>query len=85
MTRVILDAMKVAISLPDDLFRRAEHLAQRLGIPRSRLYAKALESYVNNLSTDQITAALDAVHDEPSTMDPVLASGQTAVLASEEW
>ena len=35
--------MKTAISIPDEVFRSAERLAQRLGVSRSELYAKAVD------------------------------------------
>jgi metal-responsive CopG/Arc/MetJ family transcriptional regulator len=38
--------MKTAISIPDLLFDEAEKLAQRLGMSRSELYAKALAAYI---------------------------------------
>ena len=46
MTMVILEPVKVAISLPDQLFQRADALAGRLGVSRSRLYADALAEYL---------------------------------------
>jgi predicted DNA-binding protein len=58
--------MKTAVSLPDDLFTRAERTARRLGRTRSRLYAEALEAYLAGLDdrADQVTAALDRVYAE---------------------
>ena len=38
--------MKTAISIPDPLFKEAERLTKRLRIPRSQLYARALEDYI---------------------------------------
>ena len=38
--------MKVALSIPDELFESAETLGRRLGVSRSRLYATALADYV---------------------------------------
>jgi predicted transcriptional regulator len=62
LVAVILAEMKTAISVPDDLFDRAERLAQRLGRSRSALYAEAVAAYVDALDDeDEVTAALDAV------------------------
>jgi predicted transcriptional regulator len=81
MTTVILDNMKTAISLPDDLFRRADALARRLGIPRSQLYAQALSDYVDQHSPSHITAALDAVYaDYDSTLEPDLDAAQARAI-----
>ena len=86
MTRVILRPMKTAVSLPDQLFRRAEQLASQLGIPRSQLYAKAITEYLQSHSTETTTAALDEVYgDHESELDPALAHHQTAALPGEDW
>jgi predicted transcriptional regulator len=86
MTRVILDPVKTAISLPDDLFRRAEDLAQRLGIPRSQLYARALSRYVADHAPSHITAALDEVYQGlDSSLDRDLAAAQRHAVAEEDW
>ncbi|TGN17388.1 ChpI protein [Leptospira idonii] len=53
--------MKTAISIPDDLFILAEKTAKKLGIPRSQLFAKALEEFIQNHSKDYITARLNQV------------------------
>jgi predicted transcriptional regulator len=86
MTRVILAPMKTAISLPDDLFRRAEALADRLGIPRSQLFARALAEYLAAHDAEQVTAALDALYaDQPSELDESVAAAQAVAVAVEEW
>ena len=38
--------MKTAVSLPDELFERAEELAARLGKSRSQVYREALAEYL---------------------------------------
>ncbi len=54
--------MKVAISVPDPLFRQAESVARRLGIPRSQLYARALELFLRQQRRPDVTERLDAVY-----------------------
>jgi len=57
--------VKTAISLPDELYLRAERLAQRLGRSRSALYAEALAQYLNALDAeDKVTAALDELYQD---------------------
>ena len=52
--------VKTAISLPDELYQRAERAAQRLGRTRSSLYAEALQAYLDATEgVDEVTAALD--------------------------
>jgi metal-responsive CopG/Arc/MetJ family transcriptional regulator len=54
--------MKVALSIPDELFESAETLTRRLGVSRSRLYATALAEYVAKNRGRRITERLDAVY-----------------------
>lgn len=53
--------MKTAISLPDEVFAGAEHLAKRLRLTRSELYSRALKEYVARHSDNEVTEALDSV------------------------
>lgn len=54
-------AVKVAVSVPDPLLRDAEAISGRLRVPRSQLYARALEAFVRQHSGGDVTARLDAV------------------------
>jgi metal-responsive CopG/Arc/MetJ family transcriptional regulator len=54
--------MKIAISVPDDVFQAGEHLAQQLGLSRSQLYADALSAYLSERGATAVTAKLDAVY-----------------------
>lgn len=56
--------MKTAVSIPDDLFRRADELAGRLGKSRSELYREALADYLARRDPQAVTVALNAVADE---------------------
>jgi metal-responsive CopG/Arc/MetJ family transcriptional regulator len=56
--------MKTAVSIPDDLFRRADELAHQLGKSRSELYREALTDYVARRDPQTVTAALNALADE---------------------
>lgn len=61
--------MKIAVSVPDELFERADEAANRLGLSRSQVYARALEMYLDEHGDDPVTAALDELAEEfgPST------------------
>ena len=54
--------MKTAVSLPDHLFRRADEVAAELRIPRSRLFALALEEFLRNYRQQNVTERLNAVY-----------------------
>jgi metal-responsive CopG/Arc/MetJ family transcriptional regulator len=78
--------MKTAVSIPDPLFKEAERLTKRLRVPRSQLYARALEAYLERQRSKGIKEALDEVYKtEPSELDPVLAHLQSEALVREEW
>jgi predicted transcriptional regulator len=51
--------MKTAVSVPDEVFGRAERLAKRLKLSRSELYSRALADYVNRHAPDEVTEAWD--------------------------
>ena len=61
--------MKTAISLPDTLFEVAEQTAQYMGIPRSRLFAMALEDYLARHSGEMITQKLNEVYGKMTEED----------------
>lgn len=86
MTGVILSGMKTAVSLPDDLFRRADALAAQLGIPRSQLYARAVSDFLAVHEQAHVTEALNRLYsDEDSTLDNELVRAQADSLADEDW
>ena len=47
--------MKTAVSLPERLYKDAEKAAKSMGIPRSQLFAKALEEYISHHKRDSVT------------------------------
>jgi metal-responsive CopG/Arc/MetJ family transcriptional regulator len=78
--------MKTTISIPDALFGAAERLAKRLGIPRSRLYSRAIERYVSEAERPGVTAPLNKVYQhESSELDPVLEALQSVAIPREQW
>jgi predicted transcriptional regulator len=77
--------MKVAISIPNPLFKSAENLAKKLNKPRSRLYAEALANYVWAQDPQAITDNLNEVYGKiESGVDPVLERLQAETLDSNE-
>lgn len=78
--------MKVALSIPDDLFESADALAQRLGLSRSRLYATALAEFVAKHRGRKVTERLDAVYAaEDSRLDAGTRRMQNRSLQHEPW
>jgi hypothetical protein len=78
--------MKIAISVPDDVFEAGEHLARQLGLSRSELYANALSAYLSERGAAAVTAKLDAIYSkESSKLDPAFVGSQLMRLANEAW
>ena len=78
--------MKTAISIPDPIFQAAEGLADRLGMSRSQLYAKAIEEYMESHKNQNVTELLDAIYDEESPLlDKELHSMQSKSIPKEKW
>lgn len=77
--------MKTAVSVPDEVFEKAEALAARLGTSRSELYATALAEYVARHDESEVTDRLDAVYGElEAKVDPQLARMQRR-SAGDSW
>ena len=79
-------SMKTAISLPKDVFEKAERLAVRARKSRSQLYCEALREYVARHSPDDVTEALDRAieqNGQPEDRFVTLASART--LTRAEW
>jgi len=77
--------MKTAVSLPDDLYEAAERTAERLGIPRSRLFARALAEFIRTHSRESVCERLDAVYSgSPEPLDPDLAAAQSKAASDAD-
>jgi metal-responsive CopG/Arc/MetJ family transcriptional regulator len=78
--------MKTAISIPDDIFEKAERLARRAKRSRSELFAAALAEYVARHSPDEVTEAMNRVCAEVGyQQDAFDAAAARRVLEQTEW
>jgi predicted transcriptional regulator len=78
--------MKVAVSIPDDVFDDAEEMARQLRTSRSNLYARALAEFVKRRAPDRITQAINAVIDEVGTQpDGFTKAAARRALERSEW
>lgn len=79
-------SMKTAISIPDDVFERAERFARKNKITRSALFSVAVEEYVQQQGTKDVTRRLNDIYSkEDSSLDPVVDQLQWSSLPQEEW
>ena len=80
--------MKTAISMPDEVFRRAEAAAKRLGMSRSELFTRAAVEFLRAHQTADIKQSYDRAFAEPES-DGRLAEHRRraarATLRKIEW
>lgn len=79
--------MKTAVSLPDELFARAEQAARRLGMSRSQLYARAIARFLEGIGRDPVTERLDELADERAGRRTAVESSAAArsMIDSGNW
>jgi metal-responsive CopG/Arc/MetJ family transcriptional regulator len=78
--------MKTAVSIPDELFHRADALARKRGTSRSQLYQEALAEYLLRRDGSSITEAMNAVIDEVGPdVDPWVDAVSRRTLERTEW
>jgi metal-responsive CopG/Arc/MetJ family transcriptional regulator len=84
--RCYTPGMKTAVSVPDDVFDKAEQLARREHRSRSEVYSTALREYVARHSPDEITDALNRVVDDVgAATEPFVRRAATRILETTEW
>jgi len=78
--------MKTAVSIPDEIFARAERLALQKRRSRSEVYAAALDEYLARRAPDGVTAAMNRVCDGiGGSDDAFLTAAGVRVFANTEW
>jgi predicted transcriptional regulator len=78
--------MKTAVSIPDELFRRADELARRVGKSRSQVYQEALAEYLLRRDPAAVTQAMDEVlEDVQRAPDGWLSEAGRHTLERSEW
>lgn len=80
--------MKTAVSVPNDVFVRAEKLARAAGRSRSDVYSAALREYVARHDPDEVTDAVNRAMDElgeEAAPDAFVREAALRVLEGSEW
>jgi hypothetical protein len=78
--------MKTAISLPDELFRSADALAERRGVFRIQLFATAVAEFLIKHQMRKITDQFNAVYaEQASRIEPGLTALQARSLPRDSW
>lgn len=78
--------MKTAVSIPDELFSKADEMAQRLGKSRSQLYQEALAEYLLRRDPDAVARAMDETLEAiDAAPDEWLTEAGRQTLIRSEW
>lgn len=80
--------MKTAISVPDDVFQKAERLARNAGRSRSEVYSTALREYVARHAPDEVTDAVNKVIGElgeDAGPESFTATAAIRTLEASDW
>lgn len=81
--------VKTGISIPKALFDRAEELAQKMNVTRSKLFSLALEDYVRRQRNAELLAQINAAYsdglDDAEKEFLKAASEQFSRQAEGEW
>jgi Arc/MetJ-type ribon-helix-helix transcriptional regulator len=79
--------MKVAVSIPDEVFADAEQLVAELGTTRSDLYRRALEEFVGRHAPARVSAQLERALEELGSpeVDEFTRRASRRILLRSEW
>jgi len=78
--------MKIAVSIPDEVYLRAEELAEQTNRSRSRLYSDALGEYLARHGTAAVMTRMnEALADIGEDSDVFLTAANRSVFAKSEW
>ena len=61
--------IKTAVSIKESLFKKAETLAKKLEISRSKLFAAALENFIRQQENRELLKKINKVHSQVFSLD----------------
>jgi Ribbon-helix-helix protein, copG family len=80
------ESVKTTVSIPDDVFARAERLARQTKKSRSQLFSDAVREYVARHAAEEVTDAMDRACDElRGSTDKFVSSAGRRILERSEW
>jgi metal-responsive CopG/Arc/MetJ family transcriptional regulator len=77
--------MKTAVSIPDDVFEKAERLARRAKRSRSEVFTAALREYVARHSPEEITETLNQAYLNQEKPDRFVTEATRRIMERMEW
>jgi metal-responsive CopG/Arc/MetJ family transcriptional regulator len=86
---ITMSSVKTAISIEDSLLQKVDSLSRKLKIPRSRLFAMAIDNFIKNYQNRKLFDAINAAYNdslssaEKRTLQTMKKKYQK--LVNEEW
>jgi hypothetical protein len=77
--------VRTAVSIPDELFRRADRFASRTGRSRSQLYAEVRSAFLDDELGDPVTTALNDLAPELNAEPRLGARVGRSLIESGDW
>jgi metal-responsive CopG/Arc/MetJ family transcriptional regulator len=78
--------MKTAVSIPDELFDKADRLARRAHKSRSEVFSTAIREYVARHTPDEVTESMDRVCEQVGDQrDAFISEAARQSLERSEW
>jgi metal-responsive CopG/Arc/MetJ family transcriptional regulator len=77
--------MRIAVSLPESLVRKADRFARRLRKSKSQLYTEAIAEYLARHAPNDITESMNAVCDEIDQVNDGFVSSAARRVLEKEW
>ena len=77
--------MKIAISVPDTLSQAVDQYAERTGVSRSEVYARAVNHFLETLEAEESLRRFDEIYAEAAPADPALTAAARATFERNEW
>jgi predicted transcriptional regulator len=90
-TIIHTNGMKIAISIPDNIFRDVKKIAEEQKRSRSEVIVEAVRHYLKDIESRRLLDALNEVYSTPDTEEERDARGAAldsylrTVLEKEEW
>lgn len=78
--------MKTAVSIPDDVFEKADRLAKRSKRSRSEVFSAALQEYLARHAPEEVTEAMNRVCAETDDQpDEFVRAAARRLLRKVKW
>ena len=62
-------SMKTSISIPDDLFKKVDKLAEENKTSRSQIFCKAVEAYLEKIKSHKLLEAINLAYVDDETSE----------------